>query len=200
MKNIVLFTVLLITSIAIAQKSKVLEGDWKNLKGISSFTLVFEYENLEIPKYDSEEDFLKDKMAKREEKEPGSGEQFKKAWFADRDDHYEPKFAESFNKRWDDKEVVVGRNLESAEYTMKIQTTFLYPGYNVGVMSQNSKVDAILSVYKNDAPDTILFSVKYTKAEGNAAYGNDYDSGVRVGESYAKMAKTLAKDMSKKVK
>ncbi|PNQ74631.1 hypothetical protein C1T31_00350 [Hanstruepera neustonica] len=200
MKKLLLIAILLVSTTIQAQKSKVLEGDWKNLKGISAYNLEFEYENLEIPKYDSEEDFLKDKMAKREEKEPGAGERFKKAWFADREEHYEPKFAESFNKRWDDKEVVVGRDMASADYTMKIQTTFLYPGYNVGVMRQNSKVDAIISVYKNDAPDTILFSVKYTKAEGNAAFGNDYDSGVRVGEAYAKMAKTFAKELSKKAK
>lgn len=180
-----------------AQKAKVLEGSWKNLKGISNYDLVFEYENLEIPKYDSEEEFLKDKMQKREEKEAGAGERFKKNWFADRENRYEPKFVESFNKRFDDGEVKVGKE-NGAEYIMKIHTTFMYPGYNVGVMRQNSKVDAVISFYKKDAPDKLLFSVKYTKAEGKMAFGMDYNSGDRIAEAYAKLAKTLAKTMAKK--
>lgn len=196
--SISLLLILLCTSSIYAQKSKVLEGDWANLKGISAFNLIFDYSNLEIPKYDSEEAFLEDKMAKRDEKDPEAGEVFKKSWFADREDRYEPKFIESFNKRFDDKQVQVGRI--GAEYTMKIHTTFMYAGYNVGVMRQNSKIDAIISIWKNDNPDKILFSVKYTKAEGNGAFGNDYNSGYRISEAYAKLAKTFAKDLTKRAK
>ena len=172
-----------------SQKAKILEGDWENLKDISAYNLVFEYKNLEIPKYDSEEDFLKDKMQKREEKEAGTGE-----------NKYEPKFIESFNKRFDEGEIKVGKDLADATYTMKIQTTFMYAGYNVGVVRKNSKIDAIITVFENNAPDTILFSVKYTKAEGNGAFGNDYDSGYRISEAYAKLAKTSAKHIKKNVK
>lgn len=199
-KQFTIILVLLCSTFMFSQKTKILEGDWENLKDISAYNLVFEYKNLEIPKYDSEEDFLKDKMQKREEKEAGTGEKFKKSWFADREDHYEPKFIESFNKRFDDGEIKVGKDLADATYTMKIQTTFMYAGYNVGVVRKNSKIDAIITVFENNAPDTILFSVKYTKAEGNGAFGNDYDSGYRISEAYAKLAKTLAKHINKNVK
>ncbi|HAB28515.1 MAG TPA: hypothetical protein DCE27_13045, partial [Xanthomarina gelatinilytica] len=104
MKKLLFLALLFSTSLLFSQKSKVQEGDWKNLKGITEYNLVFDYANLEIPKYDSEEDFLKDKMAKRDEKEPGTGEKFKESWFADRENRYEPKFIESFNKRFDDGE------------------------------------------------------------------------------------------------
>ena len=200
MNKILFIAFLLSTSIIYSQKSKVEEGDWKNLKAISAYNLEFDYSNLEIPKYDSEEEFLKDKMAKRDDKEPGTGEKFKASWFADRAERYEPKFIESFNKRFDDGEVKVDKDLADAEYTMKIHTTFMYAGYNVGVKRQNSKIDAVISVYKNDNPDTVIFSVKYTKAEGSGAMGYDYDSGYRISEAYAKLAKTLAKDLSKRAK
>lgn len=184
----------------VAQKGKIQEGDWKNLKGITKYNLVFDYSNLEIPKYDNEEEFLKDKMKKREDKEAGAGERFKESWFADRENRYEPKFIESFNKRWKENEIVVDRDFDEAEHTIKIHTTFLYAGYNVGVMRQNSKVDAILTVYKNDAPDKVLFEIKYTKAEGKGAFGNDFDSGYRISEAYAKLAKTFAANLKKKTK
>ena len=199
-KQLSIILLLFCTTLMVAQKAKVQEGDWKNLKGITKFNLVFDYSNVEIPKYDNEEEFLKDKMAKRDEKNPGSGEKFKKSWFADREDKYEPKFIESFNKRWKNKEVQVAYDLPDAEYTIKVHTTFLYAGYNVGVVRKNSKVDAVLTVYKNDDPDTVVFQVKYTRAEGNGAFGNDYDSGYRISEAYAKLSKTFAAHLRKKTK
>ena len=196
-KNIAFIALFVIAFAGYSQKAKVLEGDFKNLKGITQFNLEFDYSNLEIPKYKSEEEFLKDKMKKRDEKNPGSGERFKESWFSDRPNRYEPKFIESFNKRFKEGEAKVGKDIGS-EYTMKIHTTFMYAGYNVGVMRQNSKIDAIITVYKNDDPSNILFSVKYTKAEGNGAFGNDYDSGYRISEAYAKLAKTFAAHIKKK--
>ena len=199
-KQASIILMLLCTTFIFAQKSKVQQGDWKNLTGITKFNLVFDYSNLEIPKYDNEEAFLKDKMQKREEDEKGDGERFKKSWFDDRENRYEPKFIESFNKRWDNNEIAVGKDLADAQYTIMIHTTFMYPGYNVGVMRQNSKIDAILTVYKKDNPDTVLFEIKYTKAEGNGAFGYDFDSGYRISEAYAKLAKTFAADLKKKTK
>ncbi|GER58345.1 hypothetical protein [Patiriisocius marinus] len=195
-KQLTLVFAVLIAATTFAQKAKVLKGDFKDLKGITEYNLVFDYSDLEIPKYDNEEAFLEDKMAKREKKEAGSGEKFKASWFSDREERYEPKFIESFNKRYE--EFQVGKDLPNAEYTMKVHTTLLYAGYNVGVMRQPSKVDAIITIYKTDNPDDVLFSVKYKKAEGNGAMGYDFDSGYRISESYAKLAKTLAKTINKK--
>ncbi|WP_417290734.1 hypothetical protein [Corallibacter sp.] len=199
MKNILFVAVLFVSTTIMAQKAKVTKGDWSALKGISVYNLEFDYSNLEIPKYDSEEEFLKDKMAKREEKEVGGGEKFKNSWFGDREDRYEPKFIESFNKRWKNNEVSVGKNM-GAEYTLKIHTTFLYPGYNVGVMRQNAKLEATISLVKSDNPDTVLFSVNYTKVEGYGAMGSDYNSGYRISEAYAKLGKEFAANIRKKAK
>jgi acyl-homoserine lactone acylase PvdQ len=68
------------------------------------------------------------------------------------------------------------------------------------MVRQNSKINAIVSVYKKGAPDNIIFKVQYTKAEGNGAMGNDYNSGYRISEAYAKLAKTIAKTIKKKTK
>ncbi len=196
-KQISIVMLLLFTTIMFAQKAKVSEGSFSNLKGISEFNLEFDYSNLEIPKYDSEEEFLKDKMKKRDDKEPGTGQKFKDSWFADRENKYEPKFIESFNKRGD---IKVDRDLDAAEYTMKIHTTALYAGYNVGVSRKNAWINAEITVYKNDNPDKAILKVKYTKAEGGGAMGYDYDSGYRISEAYAKLAKTFAKTVIKKAK
>lgn len=160
--------------------------------------MVFEYTDLEIPKYDSEEEFLKDKMQKREEKEKGAGERFKKNWFDDREERYEPKFIESFNKRFKDNEVQVEKNLTDAKYTMKVKTTLLYAGYNVGVWRENANIEATIMVYETNNPSNVIFSADFTKVEGKGAMGNDYNSGYRISEAYAKLAKHFAKRIKKK--
>lgn len=199
-KQLTIAFVLICTTFMFAQKAKISEGNFKNLKGITEFNLEFDYTDVQIPKYDSEEEFLKDKMEKRDEKEPGSGEKFKQDWFDDRHEQYEPKYEESFNKRFDDGEVKVGKELTNADYTMKVHTTSLSAGYNIGISRKNANINAVISVYKNDAPDQLLLKVTYTGAEGGGAMGYDYDTGYRISECYAKLAKTFAKTILKKAK
>ena len=200
MKKQLTILFILITAFAFSQKVKVLDGDFKNLKGISEYNLVFDYADVQIPKFKSEEEFLKEKMEKRDKKEPGTGEIFKKSWFSDREERYEQKYIESFNKRFDDGTVKVDRDIDSAEYTMKVHTTSLSAGYNIGISRKNAMIDATITVYKNDNPDKPVLEVKYTQAEGGGAHGYDYDSGYRISECYAKLAKTFAKTILKKAK
>ena len=200
MKRLLLL-VLILTSIKTFSQKK-LEGSIKNLKGISEYNLVFDYEGLKVHKFKTEEDFLKDKMEKREAKHPGAGkgERFKKSWFADRENLYEPKFIESFNKRFDKQQVKVDKGLDNAKHTMKVKTTWIYPGYNVGVMKQPSKVNATIIVYETENPDNILCSVAYKHMLGRTFGGGDFNSGIRIAESYAKLAKEMAKYIIKKAK
>lgn len=195
MKKVLIICCLCIVNMAVAQKFKVTEGSFKNLKGIATYDLVFDYENLKVDKFDTEEDFLKDKMAKREEK--GTDEDFKKSWFSDRADRYEPKFIESFNKRFKKGEISVDKNNTAANYTMHIKTTWIYPGYNVGVMRQPAKINATVTVYEKANPTNVLFKGDISKVLGNGAAGFDYNSGYRISEAYALLAKILTKNINK---
>lgn len=196
MRNLATLALLLLFSSTIfGQKLKVQEGDLKNLKDIKVYMVEFDYTDVQIPKFDNEEAFLKDKMDKRNEKEAGDGERFKKSWFDDRPNRYHPKFIESFNKRFDDSAVKVQEG--EADYTMKIHTTKLYPGYNVGIVRHNAEIDATITVFESGNQSKVLFSGSYKDAQGGGAMGNDYDSGYRISECYAKLAKTFAKDLKK---
>lgn len=199
MKKITMLALLLVSTVAMAQKMKVIKGDFKNLKGITEYNLQFDYTNLKVDKFKTEEEFLADKMKKRD-KEEGTAEEFKANWFADRENRYEPKFIESFNKRFDDGKVKVGKGLAGAKYIMKVKTTWIYPGYNVGVMRQPAKVDATIYIYDVADPSKELLVVSYEKALGNGAMGFDYNSGYRISEAYAKLAKEFAAHIQKKTK
>lgn len=199
-KQILITILLLVVYVSNAQKIKVKEGKAKNLKAISEYNLEFDYSNLSIPKFDSEEEFLAEKMEMREKKEAGAGERFKKSWFRDREERYEPKFITSFNKRFKGGEVVVEKAMNNAKYTMKIHTTKLYAGYNVGVWRHNSEIDAIITIFETNNPSNIIFSGSYKDVQGRGAMGNDYDSGYRISECYAKLAKEFAKYIKKNTK
>lgn len=190
MKKITLLVVAFISVTAFGQK--VSSGNFGNLKGITEFNLVFDYAGLTVDKFKTEEEFLADKMKKREEK--GTADDFKASWFADRQDRYEPKFIESFNKRFDGK-VKADKNLSSAKYTMTIKTTWIYPGYNVGVMRQDAKINATITVTETANPSNVLLVVTYEKIHGDGAMGYDFNSGYRISEGYAKLAKEFARDI-----
>jgi hypothetical protein len=198
MKNIMILVFLIASTIMYAQKPKMIDGDVKNLKGISAYNLEFDYTDVQIPKFDSEEDFLADKMKKREEKEAGGGEKFKKSWYSDREEFYLPKYIESFNKRFKNKEIALNKDKSDAEHTMKIHSTLIYAGYNVGIVRQNAKIDAIITVYETANPDNVLFSGKYVNVQGGGAIGYDFNTGYRISEAYAKLAKSFAGLIKKK--
>lgn len=198
MKKQFAFILLVIATVSVsAQRLKIQEGDFKNLKGITTFQVVFDYTDVKIPKFEDEAAFLKDKMDKREEKKAGDGERFKNDWFNDRPDRYHPKFIESFNKRFDDGEMAVTE--DAADYTMEIHTSKIYPGYNVGIVRHNAEIDATFTIYKTGEKENVLFSGSYRDVQGNGAMGYDYNSGYRISECYAKLAKNIAKEFSKKV-
>jgi hypothetical protein len=195
MKKITVLFLLIISTTVMAQKMKLLSGDFKNLKGITEYNLVFDYTNLKVDKFDTEEAFLADKMKKREEK--GTDDDFKKSWFSDRQERYEPKFIESFNKRFEGT-IKADKNLNSAKYTATVKTIWIYPGYNVGVMRSPAKITTTITVSENMNPNNVLAVIQYEKAEGNGAMGYDFNSGYRISEAYAKLAKEFAAHLKKK--
>ncbi|UWX55298.1 hypothetical protein NYZ99_01445 [Maribacter litopenaei] len=83
-KTFLPFLFLFIMGSISAQRLNVEQGNIKNLKGITLYKVVFDYTDVNIPKFKDEAAFLKDKMDKREEKKAGDGERFKKEWFNDR--------------------------------------------------------------------------------------------------------------------
>ncbi len=197
MRKLLFTSIMLLCSIALlAQKGDVLEGSWESLKNTSTFDLEFDYSNVQIPDFDTEEDYIKQKMKDKEADEPGTGEAWKEAWFGDRQAHFEPKFVESFNKRGDEK---VGKDFNDAGYIMKVTTTRQYNGWNVGVMRKSARIDATISVFKKGETKPLL-SVAYEDVKGGDAMGYDFATHTRVAEGYAKLAKSFAKDLKKKAK
>ncbi len=176
-----------------AQKIKLKEGNLKFIKGQDEIGVQFTYdENMKVGK-GTEAAYIKKKMAEANEKEPGLGEKWKKMWYEDRTAHFQPKFVELFEKVLAKKDVVLLENGEPSKYTMIVHTTFIEPGFNVGVMSKRASLNLVITFVETDNPKKVMAKFTVMKSPGTAVY----DLGARVGESYAKAAKYFAKEIQK---
>lgn len=176
-----------------SQFIKVVDGDYKNLKEIKEYEVLFDYTDVMIPKFDSESDFLADKMSKREEKEVGAGEVFKESWFNDRPLKYHPSFINEFNNTLRKTDVKIPDQTQ-ADYVIYFRTKIIYPGYNVGVSSKSAYVNFEISVYSKNNPNEILLKAMSKKHYGSTAY----NGGDRIAESYASAGRDFAYQIKKK--
>lgn len=168
-----------------AQKFKVLEGDAKALKGISTMSVEYVYTPMGVGKFDDEADYLSKKVKEYNEKESGKGTKWKKSWIGDRTKRFEPSFEELFNKH------AKTKIADNGQYKMVMHTTFTEPGYNVVVHRKNAMIDAIFTV--TDASGAVVAKIEMTRSPGRTFGGNDYDTGLRIEEAYAMAGKALAK-------
>lgn len=189
MNKITIICSLFVISFASAQRYNILSGNLKSLKEISEYNVTFDYAGLNVQGFESEEAYLSEKMAKRNEKE-GRAEKFKKDWYEDRENNYEPKFIEYFNKRFEKGEIKVAKN-SAAKYTMNVKTTWIYPGYNVVAGVEPAKISAIITVTEAGNPNTILVAIEFEKSIGLEQGQFDFDQGYRIAGAYERLAKNL---------
>lgn len=175
-----------------AQKIKLTNGSLSALVGVKEVGVIFSYENMRVGKM-TESEYLADRSAKYNEKEPGKGDQWKKSWVNDREARFEPKFIELLNK--------YGKNWTfkkgTAPVYIKFHTIFTEPGFNVGVMRKDAVVNGNIHIYSGNSEVATLTLVG---AYGGVYGGFDFDTGVRISESYAIAGKGLAKFLAKKAK
>lgn len=176
---------------AAAQKIKLVDGDPSVLKDQKELNVEFTYDHLSVGK-DSEEDYVQKKTAEYNKKEPGKGDTWAKAWVADRASRYEPKFDELFNDNGD----IKAGSFPNAKYTLIFHTTFIEPGFNVGVARKNSYIDAEVLIVETANKGKTLTKISVDNAPGRMM-GFDFDTGMRITESYAVAGKKLAKFLGK---
>jgi hypothetical protein len=84
----------------------------------------------------------------------------------------------------------VGQDLE-ATYTVIFKTTFIEPGFNVGVARKNASINAEAIFVESANPENVLAKVSIENSPGRDAMGYDFDTGYRIQEAYAKAGKEL---------
>lgn len=198
-KLIVAVAALLISAASVnAQKIKTVDGSPDVIKGDKNVNLVFTYENVKVGKME-EAAYIERETKERDEKEAGTGEVWAGKWQADKEERYPPKFVKLFNEYGGD---YFGTNVvldaTDSKYTMKINVSWIEPGFNVGVMRKPAGTNMEISIFETAKPDDILYEATIINSPGADAMGMDFDAGYRIEESYAKAAKYFAKFLNKK--
>jgi len=179
--------VLLIASVSFGQKIKIADGKISALEGVKSVKIAYDYANLGVGKYEGEDEDMEKEGADMNEGEEGLGDNWKEAWFRDRQKSYEPKFEELFSKYA--AFIKSGQDIES-DVTMLVHTTFIEPGFNVGVKNKPASINLEIT-FHNEGTGLVKFLV--LNSPGSSAF----DAESRISQAYAKAGKSLGKYLEK---
>ncbi|MEH6764424.1 MAG: hypothetical protein V7655_07985 [Aequorivita antarctica] len=111
---------------------------------------------------------------------------WEKRYFNAKDSIYPKIFATALNNRIKDYdypiEFVVDDN--STYYTMKVQTDWMYFGYDVGIAKQPAKANLKVTFYETSNPENIVSKIDIDRAEGFNVIGNlSFNTEVPLGTS-----------------
>ena len=200
MKNLVtiLFAFVLTSSLT-AQKMKVEQGGFDFIKGQKEINVEFIYDNMTLLKKNmTNDEYVKEHSAELEEKSPGKGNTWEKGWVAARELIYAPKFLELMNRYlYKDHDTKFGEDLTDTPYTLLVETIWVFPGWDAGVMKQPAKVTTQLTFVETANRDKVVLEVSSKNAPGDQ-WGSSFDDEDRIGEGYAKTGKSFAKMLAKK--
>jgi len=128
-----------------------------------------------------------------------------KEWLELYDEHKNQKWQELFLATLNEKTAeyknapVFNKNDSSAKYTMKVNSDWMYFGYNVIIGKEPSKVSMTFDFYETKNPSIVLFSTEISRAMGvnNESYNlRDWPSFRRMGKAYIRAVTNLDRLLS----
>lgn len=179
-----------------AQRINIEKGDFDFLKGQTELRVSYDYSDVSVGNYDREEDYIADRVAELNEDEAGSGDAWREAWLNDRPERYEPKFEEVFNENIDAKDIRCSQDAPDASYEMIVHTTFVEPGYNVGISRRSASINVEIT-FNEIATGNEMAVLSVTNCRGAGAMGFDFDTGYRIQEAYAMLGRSVARYLLK---
>ncbi len=183
-----------------AQKINIVEGDLSFLKGESVVNLEYDYSDMSVGKFENEADYIAKKKAEYNEKEAGRGDQWEESWVEDRGTKFQPMFEELLNKYTGKRGIAFSQHENDAKYTLELHTTFTEPGFNIYITRKNAEINVVVTFYDTANPENVLCKIDMRRCPGKSMGMDDYDTGGRIKEAYAKCGKELGKLIAKKAK
>ncbi len=182
-------------SLSFAQKIKVVKGDPGIIKG-ERVHVTYDFSDMRVGKK-SEADYLEQKVQDYNQKEPGKGDKWAKAWVDDRKHRFLGKFEELLNKNFEGTDTEARNAFKETKYVMNVHTTWTEPGYNIGISKRPAKINLIITISEVASEDELV-AITLDGAPGKTFGYGDFDTGVRIQEAYAKAGKELAQFIVKK--
>jgi hypothetical protein len=181
--------------------------DKKTLSFLTSeekLNIEFTYDSLTFDNDNKEANFLeKMKVKIATQKNENEAKEWTLNYYKFKNEIWQNTFISTLNEKMSDYEnaPVFEKNLLSATYTMKVNTQWMYFGYDAGIVDRPAKVTTILTFYKTNTPNNILFTTEISRAMGT--YNKEDGDGEGVGPSLNRMNKaytTAAYKLAKALK
>ncbi|QOR73401.1 hypothetical protein IMZ16_07645 [Cruoricaptor ignavus] len=197
MKKLVLFFALLLSVAVFGQKLRLVSGNLDFLKDVQELNVEFDFSEVAFYKENISESQYIERRKKEisQNKNEAEFERWEKDWRRTKSVQIPEKFLASFNKY--QKKMKADTGVKS-KYTLKVKTTWIYPGWFAGVMSQPSKVSTLHQFVETANPSKVLAEIECQNALGDNYVGlpNNND---RIAEAYAKTSKELVQFIAKKL-
>ncbi|MDA3614792.1 hypothetical protein [Polluticaenibacter yanchengensis] len=190
-----------VSTMAIAQKFKDETGDLSVLSGAKEVNIEYNYSKLTLLKDEiPEAEYIKNRKADLEAKRTGEGDIWVRKWEAAKTTIWQLKFEELLVKTaTQDLGISFKENAAKAKYTLIVDVVWIYPGYDVMIKKQEAKVTTVLKIVETANKNKVLYSVRAENAPGDQ-WGNNFSNESRIGEGFAKTAKSFGKLLKKALK
>lgn len=190
MKKTLFLFLITLSACLMAQRVKVISGDYNFLKDQKFVKVVFKFEGVTFGKKKiSEQQYIADRM---EDIEKASGkeeaEKWKTDWEYSKDKTFQEKFLASWNKNT---KIEASTKFDKTKYTLIVEPTWIYQGWFGAIMNDPAQLNTRMTFVETENPSNILMVVEGIKAIGDNVVGipNNND---RIAECYAKTSKMFA--------
>lgn len=173
---------------------KLKSGDLTVLKGQTTVNLKYDYSSMEIGKFKNEKSYIENGIKDRNNKKPGSGDEWAVKWESDKTDRFQPTFERNLNAKLLDIGMKAEENAVNAKYTLIVKTVFMEPGFQSGVgISKPAYINMIVDLVETSNQAGVVGQIEYNKIQSVNMMGYDFDTGGRIQSCYDRAGDNIGK-------
>jgi hypothetical protein len=179
---------------------KLTSGDISVLKGQGEVNLQFDYSQMAVGKFKTEDAYVDNKKTELNKHKAGSGDDWAEKWKTDKTEKYQPGFERGMNMVLSRFNFAARENAVTAKYTLLVHTTFLeigmasVVGYGFGPAGhKDTYISASVDLVETENPSKVLATIEMKRENSEYQGGwTDVDTGMRIQGSYTRAGQDLA--------
>ena len=172
-----------------AQGIQITKGNFDFLDEVNTLHIVFDYEDVAISKYPTEEAYLDEKQHDLNQNKAGSGDSWREHWITDRTRYFNPAFRDNFFKHI--RKVNKANNEHSASHLMIVHISYMEPGFKIHYAQKSAEINVNAQFYKTSNPTDTLASVQFNRCRGKETGKEDKDTRERLIDAFSTCGKEL---------
>jgi hypothetical protein len=199
-RYVILTGLFLLPGIYSFAQCKLTSGDISVLKGQSEVNLQFDYSQMAVGKFKTEDAYVDNRKTEMNKHKSGSGDDWADKWKNDKTDKYQPGFERGMNMVLANFNFNARENAVTAKYTLLVHTTFLeigtssVVGYGFGYAGhKDTYISVSVDVVETENPTKVLATIEMKRENSEYQGGwSDVDAGMRIQGSYTRAGQDFA--------